>query len=121
MQDVEIITTPSGSKVYIFSKVTVGMRRIIQRIFLSKAKYNPTSNEPDYDASTILDAQEEAVKILVQKIETSDGMVIVGGDKCLEYILNMTDPQEAQVVFDAMNKITTPTIGSEEYKKKEIQ
>lgn len=121
MNPTETIVTSSGIKVYITSHITVGMRRRIQRIFLAKATYNLSANEPDFDASTILDAQEEAVRLLVQKIETTDGAIIQGGDRCLDYILNMTDPQEAQIVFDAMNKITTPTIGSEEYKKKEIQ
>ena len=73
-------TTPSGYKAFIRPYLTYGQHRIIQGVILTGVKVDPTTQKQEFDASVIYRAQDEAVKILVDKIVDKDGKEYMGFD-----------------------------------------
>ncbi len=69
-------------------------------------KYDQSTNKVDYDASVIFDAQDLALKLLVEKIVNKDGKEIVEKEEIINTILGWR-AGEADKVYDEIDKITS--------------
>ncbi len=103
MEPIEIIT-PSGHKVYFKPFVTTGQDRQLQRLFVKKLQVDPATQKVDYDASPYYDAEDLAIKFLVEKIILQDGQEITDKDKIFTTI-DSWSRQDGKVVYDKIDEI----------------
>jgi hypothetical protein len=102
-----VITTPSGYKVTLKEEadLTYRDRRSIQRVFLSKAQINNENNKSNINlnATTILDAQEALLKLIIVSIADKDGKALDGD--LFEVVMNWKNPADADAVFDVVDEL----------------
>jgi len=102
-----VIKTPSGYKVTLKEEgdLTYRDRRSIQKVFLSKAKVTNENNKPnfDLDASTILDAQEALLKVIIVSITDVEEKPMEGD--LFEVVMNWKNAEDADAVFNIVDEL----------------
>ncbi len=104
MDPVEIIT-PSGHKVFFKPFLTTGQDRELQRLFVKKLQVDPVTQKVDYDASPYYDAEDLAIKFIIEKIVLKDGQEIIEKDKIFTTIADWPR-QDGKAVYDKIDEIT---------------
>ncbi len=115
MDPVEIIT-PSGYKVFLRSKLTFGEYRQIEKIQASVYEIDSKTRNLKYSATAIYDAEDYALKRLVQKIVDQDGKEYIG-DSILEFI-DTWDKPDGDFLYKKINEITAGSSLPPQSKKK---
>jgi hypothetical protein len=99
------IETPNGYKVFLKeeSDLTYRDRRSIQKVFLSNTKVSAKTKAFDVSASTILDAQDELLRIMLLKILTPSGEELSGD--LFEVVSNWKSIEDADSVYNQVNEV----------------
>lgn len=103
-----VITTPSGYQVTFKPFVTIGDKRQIQRVLMKTAKIDP--NDPknmEFDSSALYDAQDLAVKLLIEKIDKpgEDAYRKTDPDEILKAVLSWPE-EDGDLVYARINALT---------------
>jgi hypothetical protein len=116
MDTIEFIT-PSQHKVYLKPQLNHGDKRDVQRVFAAATTVDPKTEETSFDSSAIYDAQDLAMRRLLQRMVLADGTVVEGGEQCLTTILSWEDEQDAKAIYDKVEALTKANQLSTEQKK----
>ena len=116
MTDPITINTPSGHKVVFKPFLTFGAKRELERIWLRGSRVDPKHPEKmDFDASTLYDAQDAALKLMVASIELPDGPLVDEPQAILDYVSAMT-PEDGQAIYDRLNQLTGTNVPEDQKK-----
>ncbi|MDQ3098892.1 MAG: hypothetical protein M3Q44_04040 [bacterium] len=111
MELVELIT-PSGYKVYLKPYMNFGQKRDLQRMFVSRVRVDKEMQKADLDGSSVFDAEDAAVKIMVEKVVDQEGREYTNKDELLSLILSWQD-SDAQPIYDKIEELTKAKQDSE--------
>lgn len=103
--DLVELFTPSGYKVYLKPYMNFGQKRQLQRMFVSKVHVDRDTKQADLDGTSVFDAEDEAVKIMVEKVIDRNGREYANKDEILSLILSWQD-DDAQPVYDKIEELT---------------
>lgn len=106
MERIEFIT-PSGHTISIKPYLTFGQSRAIEKLWMSTMKVVPGQQEPtsSIDASIVYEAQDMAVKFLVEKITTNEDKVFQG-DTVLDVIASMKE-EDGRAIYAKIDEIAS--------------
>lgn len=102
------LTTPAGHIVTFKSHFTFGDSRQLQRVWASGMVIKPggTTNDSIIKGNVIYEAQDTAVKLLVVKIESKEGLTFEGDpDKILEVIFSMPE-EDGKAIYAKIDELT---------------
>lgn len=93
--------------------ITYGEKLQLQRLILSKLKFNPTTGQVnDFDPTSLEEINKLTIQILVEKMVVNNREIT---NNFYEEILNLKD-NEASKIIEELNKITNPQQNLQEKK-----
>lgn len=109
------ITTPSGYLVTLKDKLTFGEVRQLQKSLFSGVKIGLTEGKmPELDLNNLFEYNEKALPFVVTEIVVGDQKITTD----IEKTISNWDYVDGQAVFDAMEKVLKPVMGSNTEEKK---
>lgn len=104
--DVIEFKTPSGHVVYLKPYLTYGQKKELKKTLLKNIRVNPKTREmSDFGSDVLLDAQDLALKMLIEKIVEADGKEYSGND-VLSAVNNWKE-EDGDALMDKIDDLTT--------------
>lgn len=98
--------TPAGHTVTIKPTLNYPEKRRVQRVLLSAGRLDPETGEPSIDMGVQIDAQDTLLKIMIRRIQLTNGRVFEGTPGVVFNALSEMDDPDIQTIYDKIDELT---------------